>query len=147
MGKRLTLDNMDHLRDEVLEIIGRIRIPKFEVAQRIVRGSPGSGCCSGCQDNDDNNNNNINNIINTDSCYAREGEVLNDTLNAILSPSSSSSGCAGGGRSNINTAVVVLSRRNTDNNFGISVRSITNGNPNEVCGGVWRCTLQVLWSM
>ena len=104
MGKRLTLDNMDHLRNEVLEIIGRIRIPKFEVAQRIVCGSPGCGCCSGCQDNDDNNNNNINNIINTDSCYAREGEVLNDTLNAILSPSSSSSGCAGGGRSNINNS-------------------------------------------
>ena len=65
---RLTLDAMDHLRDEVLQLIGRIKVSKFEVAQRIVRGSPG---CWSCRDG-------------ATATMGMESDLLNDTLEAIL---------------------------------------------------------------
>lgn len=33
---RLSLDSMEHLRDEILELIARIKVPKIEVARRVV---------------------------------------------------------------------------------------------------------------
>jgi sn1-specific diacylglycerol lipase len=48
---RLSLDTMDQLRNEVLELIGRIKIPKFAVARKFVRGT-GLLTCRGCFDED-----------------------------------------------------------------------------------------------
>ena len=36
---RLSLDTMEHLRDEVLGLIGRIKVPKVQVAHEVLRGS------------------------------------------------------------------------------------------------------------
>ena len=36
---RLSYDAMEHLRDEILDLIGRIKVPKIQVAQRLVNGS------------------------------------------------------------------------------------------------------------
>ena len=63
---RLSLDAMDHLRDEVLSLIGRIRISKFDVAQNVVR----SPCCCSLNDN----------------LGEAQEEVLEETLETILAP-------------------------------------------------------------
>ena len=44
---RLSLDSMDRLRDEILELLGRIKVPKIEVARRAVgrAGLLGCGIC------------------------------------------------------------------------------------------------------
>jgi sn1-specific diacylglycerol lipase len=36
---RLSLDSMEHLRDEILGLIGRIKVPKVQVAHEVLRGS------------------------------------------------------------------------------------------------------------
>jgi hypothetical protein len=35
---------MEHLRDEILNLIGRVKVPKIEVARRVVEGSGLLGC-------------------------------------------------------------------------------------------------------
>jgi sn1-specific diacylglycerol lipase len=46
---RLSVDSMEHLRDEILGLIGRIKVPKIEVARTVMHGSGllGCGLCSG----------------------------------------------------------------------------------------------------
>jgi sn1-specific diacylglycerol lipase len=41
---RLSVDAMEHLRDEVLGLIGRIKVPKIEVARTVMNGSGILGC-------------------------------------------------------------------------------------------------------
>ena len=36
---RLSLDSMEHLRDEIVGLIGRIKVPKVQVAHEVLRGS------------------------------------------------------------------------------------------------------------
>ena len=41
---RLSLDSMELWRDEILELIGRIKVPKVEVARRFLKVSDGNSC-------------------------------------------------------------------------------------------------------
>jgi len=47
---RLSRESMDHLRDEILTLIGRIKVPKIEVAQRLVVEGSVSGRGGGIED-------------------------------------------------------------------------------------------------
>ena len=66
---RLSLDSMEHLRDEILGIIGRIQVPKVEVANQVL-GGDGFFSCKLCVDGD----------------LEDEGEILQSSLDYILRP-------------------------------------------------------------